>query len=1541
MAIELPDLVQRIRVKTNELRAAEKAATRAGKRFDVLRASAADASDSMDELAESSDRAQDRLGRTERVTAGATRALSVLRSATDDADVSMSRAGRSTTTLGESAAEAADGVTDLGDAASDASDAVDDLGTSSRETSTDNDRLGTSTKKAGGSMGSFIKKVLGATGALKLLSLAVGSLKLAAIVAVVGQLGSGLISAAAGAVAFTSAIAPAAGILGAIPAGITALGTSALALKAIFGTVGDAVEAVNKYGAASEEAAEAAAGLGKTNLAFVNTYAAVSGVLDRVASSIRTAGLPGFTAALGSAAVVIRAVKDEMTDLGGTLGTLAQRGAAMIASGPFSRDLQLILARNVTLVETLGKAGLKLVNVLRNIMVAAGPMAQSLADLVLQGARWLDTITATGRRTGELRGFFNDALKVAKQLGGVLVNLTAGLFNVFSIGRDLGDDMFQTLRKNARQFREWTESVGGSNAIRKFFDDARPALAQFGKLTTALFKEFFTLQNSINFGKALKQIRKELLPAVGDAIRYFGSSGLTSAIIDAATAFVNLFNTLPINSMATLLTVVADLTNRLVDFGKANPIILQTIAAFLTFRAALKGVLFVAGGLGKLTGITSVFKAISGSGAAAKKGATGLRGFVQGLRGTEIKSKSFANKIGGIFNKGFSKIGSLAKRAGSRIGPALTSGVSKAKGGLVKAGKATAGAFASGFSSSKGAITNATKKAGTVLRAGLANTARGARTAGAAVAKGFGAGLSAIGAVASRGVAALSTAFAALRPIILAAAGAVKAFTLSLLTNPIFLVITAVVALGAALVIAYQKSETFRKIVDATFGAIRDVIVTVVSTVVNFVKNNWKLILVAITGPIGIAVALVIKYWDKIKTVFQAAVTIIRAVITRYFTLYRTIITTAVKVIAAVIKKWWSVYKAIISTAFRVIRAVISTAWNIITTVFRNAFAVIKAVFAAGVKFVLETWNKIKVLWELARLIFDRVVTIVREKIDAVVDTVRSLRDRVLGFFSAAGSWLYNIGRSIIQGLIDGITSMFGPLQDAFQWVTDRIPDWKGPIGKDEVLLYGAGRAIMRGLVKGINEGSGEVRSSLGVITEQIRNGIQIGDVKFPGVSAAIAQVADTTPGKNKATNQVAQTSLVKDLQKDLLRKAAKAAERENRLRARLPLLEGEDRQIVKKRIRELQEQQRRLTRRAASVESVKDLRGERQAALRRADQLAKQARKLRLELPELEGEDRRKAKAEIARLEEERAAEIRKARDIQTELIKVFRDLPQAVRELLREAQREAQEKREKERRKERREGRGGVGGGGGSSPSGTSNDPVFTSLTPGLPDPERKFGAEKGDRKGERREQREATRAVKRSERVMARFGKRLPDAVTGGARDTQKAVHGSGRAVGLTFTKVDNTNSRHIISAVREGRADSKRENAETRKNARTLSAAERAQIRESRARANADAANARALERTLFSNSKGEWDKNRVAQVVAQQNAAAAIVAAIRQVQAEAAPNQTGGRRQPGKGGGGGNTSNTTYNVTVNNPKGETTEESVTRRLRQQEVLGRRA
>lgn len=87
-----------------------------------------------------------------------------------------------------------------------------------------------------------------------------------------------------------------------------------------------------------------------------------------------------------------------------------------------------------------------------------------------------------------------------------------------------------------------------------------------------------------------------------------------------------------------------------------------------------------------------------------------------------------------------------------------------------------------------------------------------------------------------------------------------RALAISLATNPVFLIIAAIVALVAILVIAYKKVGWFRDMVNAAFHAVA----AIVAWCVSFVRNNWQKILIILTGPVGIAVALIVRYWSQI-----------------------------------------------------------------------------------------------------------------------------------------------------------------------------------------------------------------------------------------------------------------------------------------------------------------------------------------------------------------------------------------------------------------------------------------------------------------------------------------------------------------------------------------------------------------------------------------------------------------------------------------------------------------------------------------------------
>jgi len=98
----------------------------------------------------------------------------------------------------------------------------------------------------------------------------------------------------------------------------------------------------------------------------------------------------------------------------------------------------------------------------------------------------------------------------------------------------------------------------------------------------------------------------------------------------------------------------------------------------------------------------------------------------------------------------------------------------------------------------------------------------------------------------------------------------------ALSANPIGLVIIAIAALGAAFVIAYKKSETFRDIVQGALGVVKGVVGSlagafenlkrIASAVFDWITDHWKVALFAF-GPIGVAVSVIATHFETVKRV--------------------------------------------------------------------------------------------------------------------------------------------------------------------------------------------------------------------------------------------------------------------------------------------------------------------------------------------------------------------------------------------------------------------------------------------------------------------------------------------------------------------------------------------------------------------------------------------------------------------------------------------------------------------------------------------------
>lgn len=286
------------------------------------------------------------------------------------------------------------------------------------------------------------------------------------------------------------------------------------------------------------------------------------------------------------------------------------------------------------------------------------------------------------------------------------------------------------------------------------------------------------------------------------------------------------------------------------------------------------------------------------------------------------------------------------------------------------------------------------------------------------------------------GLAALAVQTAVTSGVTKAAAAAQWLLNAAMTANPIGLVVLAIVALVAIFVVAYKKSETFRKIVDGAFGAIKTAVTTAVSFVVNFVKTNWPKLVALLGGPIVAAVVFVVRNWAKIKAATSAA---------------------------------WTAVKALVGAAINAVKNTVSNVLGGIRNAISNGWAAAKALTSAA-------WDAIK--------------NVVKSGIEGVLGFLRDMPGNIRSALGDLGGLLLDAGKQIVQGLIDGIESMIDTVRGKLGDLTDMIPNWKGPRDKDRRLLRPAGRLIIGGLVRGFEDEEPTVKRALARVTETVRKGL-------------------------------------------------------------------------------------------------------------------------------------------------------------------------------------------------------------------------------------------------------------------------------------------------------------------------------------------------------------------------------------------------------------------------------------------------------------------
>lgn len=292
--------------------------------------------------------------------------------------------------------------------------------------------------------------------------------------------------------------------------------------------------------------------------------------------------------------------------------------------------------------------------------------------------------------------------------------------------------------------------------------------------------------------------------------------------------------------------------------------------------------------------------------------------------------------------------------------------------------------------------------------------------------------------------------------------------------NPIGLIIAGVALLAAGFVLLYKKCEPFRNFINGIgsaikkgflaavewFKALPEKLGAVFSTIGEFFKNNWKLILLALVNPIG---AIFKVLYDKCEG--------FRNIVDKVCGFFKSSFLAAVEWFKAIPEKIGAIFSTVggfFKGIFESVRNMIAQNVQASIQTYKNLWESIKAVFSvvgeffkgifegvrnAVVQHIQSSVQNFKAMWESIKAvfavvreffggIFESVRNAVVQHIQASVQNFRTMWESIKLVFSTVGEFFGGIFENVklkISGFCEGAKGIFNGLCDAVKNIASTI----------------------------------------------------------------------------------------------------------------------------------------------------------------------------------------------------------------------------------------------------------------------------------------------------------------------------------------------------------------------------------------------------------------------------------------------------------------------------------------------------------------------
>lgn len=284
------------------------------------------------------------------------------------------------------------------------------------------------------------------------------------------------------------------------------------------------------------------------------------------------------------------------------------------------------------------------------------------------------------------------------------------------------------------------------------------------------------------------------------------------------------------------------------------------------------------------------------------------------------------------------------------------------------------------------------------------------------------------------------------------------------------------------------------------------------------------------------------KWAANIKSIVRDAVTIattlwntfgkdIMRYATQAFNAVKQIVQGGLTVVAGIFKTISAIMRGDWGAAWDGIKQIVSGAKDVVIGILRGLANIAQTVISVGFKALIG----------IMRAAWDGITSAVKAGAERALSFVRSLPGRAADALGNLGSYLYDKGRELIQGMIDGIKSMIGAVGDAIGGVADTVKGFLpgSPVKEGPLRSWnngGAGKRLMDLLAGGITASEQKVADAMSSALDKVVAATEAKRDKIKGVIDTLRSSFDSLAGSvsNAFTGDLFQAETGRDFIRNL-----------------------------------------------------------------------------------------------------------------------------------------------------------------------------------------------------------------------------------------------------------------------------------------------------------------------------------------------------------------------------------------------------------------------